>query len=30
MKIQLDQIFLAYTKEDYKLRWQDFRDLYNI
>jgi hypothetical protein len=29
MKIQLDQIFLALTKEDHKLRWQDFRDLYN-
>jgi uncharacterized protein YjaG (DUF416 family) len=29
MKIQLDQIFLARIKEDHKLQWQDFRDLYD-
>ena len=28
MKIQLDHIFLAHTKEDHELRWQGFRDLY--
>jgi phosphoglycolate phosphatase-like HAD superfamily hydrolase len=29
MKVQLDQVFLAHTKEDHELRWQDFRDLYD-
>jgi transposase-like protein len=29
IKTQLDQVFLAHTKEDHELRWQDFRDLYD-